>query len=315
MSGRRYFADTGAAGGSGGGQSGAGAGPGAAGSGAAGTGATPVPLAGPDGALAENWQQHEKIPPEHRTNKALAGIKDVGSLVAWGCNLEKVLGKKRAIIPESDQDTAGVDAYFRTVGWPEKPEDYPAAAVAPLPNTPKEMLPQTDDQKKAAQAVEASWRTICHKAHLTAGQFAALTHAIQEQNVADFNAEQQDKAQAMETAQAALRTKWQARYDPNVQLANTAAAAFADAPLLARLQAKGFLEDPDFLEYSVNVGQAVSPDRLHARSDGSPDAGGIQAKIEELETSQAYRKSEHPRHDAVTNEVLRLREQLHNTKR
>lgn len=319
--GRRHFADTGAAGGGtpGGGQSGAGAGAGgAAGGGAAGAGAAgggagaPPPLAGADGALAENWLQHEKIDPSYRTSKTLAAIKTVPELVKWGMNLEQVLGKKRAVIPESDQDGAGLDAYFRAVGWPEKPDGY--GAIKPLEGTPPELLPADEAGKAADQSLADYWLKICHEARLTPGQVQYLTKKVQEQTIATFRNDQADAVKRHEEARGALRTKWQAKYDFNVQLANTAAAAFADGPLLARLQAKGYLDDPDFLEYSAAVGAAVAPDRLHANSSGGTDKAGIERQIEELSASEPYRRPEHPRHEAVTRQVLQLREQLLNSR-
>ncbi len=300
----RFFADAGAAGGAAGGGSGAGgAGAGAAAAGAAAS--TPVPgLADAQGVLADNWLQHEKIDPSLRTNKTLGGIKSVAELAGQVVNLEKVLGKKRAVIPENDQDKPGMDAYMHAVGWPEKVEGYPEIQV--LEGTPKE-LPRDPELEKA-------WRSWAHEGRLTTAQYQLLTKKIQEWNLAEYKNEQAAAAQAHETAKADFRTRHGAKADYEIQLANTAAAAFADQPLLERLKTKGYLDDPDFLQYSANVGHAVAPDRLHASSSGGIDKGSLQRQIAEMETSPEYRDPKHTRHAYVTNEVLRLREQLLNAR-
>ena len=63
------------------------------------------------------------------------------------------------------------------------------------------------------------------------------------------------------------------------------------------------------------VGAAVSPDRLHARSDGGIDTGSIQRQIDDLMRSDAYNKEQGATHDRCLEEIMRLRNQLANVKK
>lgn len=243
-----------------------------------------------------------------RTNKTLAALagKPYPEMARMLANAEGLVGKKGSIIPTDPNDKAGWDSYFRAVGWPEKPESYPAPAL------PAGLA--------ADEATDKTLRAWCHELRLTGDQFKGLMERIAAANVAERNNAEAEKVQAQAAAKAALQTELGARYDYGVQLANTVAAAFADDALLARMKEKGWLDDPDFLRYSAKIGEAISPDRLHADRRGATDTTGIEQKIRELETSDAYRNHgtngrPHPQHEAVTQQVLQLRQQLVNAQK
>jgi hypothetical protein len=216
-------------------------------------------------------------------------------------NLEKVLGKKRAVIPETDADQATVDAYYRNVGWPETPDKYGQPALPP--------------GITADEATDKRMREICHKLRLTDAQFRGLAQEIAAWNLAEERNRQADAAKAAETATAAEKTAWGSRYDYNNQLVVSVAAAFLPPERLKSLQDKGLLADPDLRALLAQVGDAVAPDRLHVNTGGRADTAGLQRQIDELQTSEAYRKSDHPRHNAVTAQVQQLYQQLVNAKK
>jgi len=278
--------------------------PAAASPGSPATGHESPGLVNADGTFAEGWLSHGAIEADLRSDKTLGRVKSVGEMARMLVNAEKILGNKRSVIPTDPADTKTIDAYYRAVGWPESADKYPE--LKPPANLPEGMKPN-DEMTKA-------FRTWCHEARLTPEQVQHLAAKIWDWNIADHNNGQAERAKAVEEGRAAFRTKYGATADAMVQLGNTAAAAFADAPLLERLKGKGLLEDPDFLELMVGVGQAVSPDRLHARSDGTADAGGIQSKIDELMASDAYRDGRNPRHAAIQAQVEQLFNQLGNTR-
>jgi hypothetical protein len=263
----------------------------------------PVPAAAAafvnaDGTFAEGWLQHEKIDPALRKNKTLSGVKSVPEMAAMLVNAETLIGKKRLVQPESDQDTAALDALYHNVGWPEAPEKYPAFT----PPAGVQVDPEMDK----------TLRQWCHALRATPAQYLGLAQQLAQFNLTEAKNQAAAAAQAQEQAVTAQKNEWGGRYDYNVQLANTAAAAFtAAAPQrLERMQAKGYLADPDFLAFCKEVGEAVAPDRLHIDSGGRPDKVGIQQQIEALETSEAYRTPGHAQHESTTNQVLQLRAQL-----
>jgi len=266
------------------------------------------PLAGADGTLSANWLQHEKIPADLRTDKTLSTIKDVPTLATMLVNAERAIGKKRAVIPTDPQNKAEVDEFFGLAGWPkEGPDKYPQVALPD--DMPKELA--TDPQQiEFRKAETAAWRAMAHKWHLTEEQFVGLSKDIAAHEVAGIKGAQADAVKLMNERRAAFRTKHGAKADFMVQLSNTAAAAFTDQEELAYATAQGWLQDPVFQSIMAKVGGAVSPDRLRANSSGGIDTGSIERQIADLETSDAYRNANNPKHDAVTQQVLQLREQL-----
>ncbi len=300
----RFFADEGGAGGGAGGAADGGAG------GAAGAADGPAVL-NADGSFADGWIERAGIDADLRGNKSLAGCKSLGQMARMLVNAESLIGRKGSIIPTDPADTKTTDAYFRAVGWPESPEGYPA--IEPPADLP-EGLQMDPEMFKAF----AGW---AHKARLTGSQMKSLAADILGWNIAEHNAAEGERARAREEAKAGMRTAWQGKYDHNVQLANTALAAFVDEKDLAEIKGRGLLDDPVFLRLMHKVGEAVSPDRLHARTDGAADGAAIQRQIEDLMTSEAYLnggqngRPKDPRHDAVTQQVLQLRNQLLNARR
>jgi len=261
-----------------------------------------------DGSFADGWIERAGIDADLKTNKTVVGCKSLGQMARMLVNAESLVGRKGSIIPTDPADTKTADAYFRAVGWPESPEGYPAIE-------PPADLPEGLEMKPEMFKVFREWS---HKARLTASQMKSLAGDILAWNVAQHNAAEGERAQAAEQAKADMRTAWQGKYEQNVQLANTALAAFVDEKDLAEIRQRGMLEDPVFLRLMHKVGEAVSPDRLHARTDGSADGAAIQRQIDDLMTSEAYLnggqhgRPKDPRHDAVTQQVMQLRNQLHN---
>ena len=258
------------------------------------------PFVNADGSLAANWFSGPGMDASLKESKTLPNVKTFSDLALMFHNQEKVLGKKGQIVPTDPSDKATIDAYYKAVGWPDKPEEYPA------PTMPAGMQVNPE--------LDKTLRSWAHELHMTADQYKGLAERIAQANVAERNNAEADQARAAETARNQMRTAWGSKYEYNVQLANTAAAAFADENELAHAKEAGWLGDPVFLSIMQKVGSAVSPDRLHANSAGQTDTTALEQKIGELERSDAYRKSEHPQHDAVTQQVLNLRQQWVNAR-
>jgi len=266
----------------------------------------PSPLLGADGALSENWLQHEKVPAEMRTNKTLAATRDVFALAGQVHNLEKALGKKRAVVPTDPANKAEVDEFYALGGWPkEGPDKYPV--IARPADMPQEL--------KEDPNLTKNWRTWCHEARLSSEQMAYLSQKILGWNIASFKGDQADSVKRQEETRAAMRTDLGPQYDCTVQLANSAAEASLSPEHLAHAREAGWLEDPVYLRQMALFGEWIHPDRLHTNASGGTDTTSIEQKIAELETSDAYRKPDDPRHNAVTQQVLQLRQQLINAQK
>lgn len=293
--GRRHFADEGAGGGAagsgGGAAAAAGAGAGAgSGGGQAGTG-----FVNADGTFADGWLTHASLPAEARTDKTLAGMKTVADLVRHDFNLNKVIGEKRLVVPKGPQDKEAYAAAFAALGAVDSPDKLP-----------KLELPEgvtADESDKALR----EWAV---KHHLTGAQYLGLANEILAWNVADHKAAQAKAATRAQELQAAEKTAWGAQYEFNAQLVDSVAAGFLPAERLEKLRSSGALANPEVRELLVQIGQVIDPDRLHVNTRGGVDPVGIERQIRELETSEPYRKADHPQHNDVTNRVLQLRNQL-----
>lgn len=278
--------------------------PAAASPGSPATGHESPGLVNADGTFTEGWLSHGAIEADLRSDKTLGRVKSVGEMARMLVNAEKILGNKRSVIPTDPADTKTIDAYFRAVGWPESPDKYPE--LKPPANLPEGMKPN-DEMTRA-------FRSWCHEARLTPEQVQHLAAKVWDWNIAEHNNALAEQAKAVEEGRSAFRTKYGPRADAMLQFAGTFASAFSAPEALERMKAKGYLEDPDVLELCIAGGQAVSPDRLHARSDGSADAASIQSKIDELMASDAYRDARNPRHAAIQAQVEQLFNQLGNTR-
>lgn len=260
---------------------------------------TPSGYVNPDGALADGWLDKEPF-ADVRELASLSEIKDVPGLARKVFNLEKALGKKRAVLPSGPEDTESLDTLARELGWPNSPEGYP------------EVKAELPEGMEANPEVEKAWRQWAHEARLTPQQMEFLTRKTIEWNVNAHNLAAGEKAKAMAEATAGLKTRWQSKFESNRQLAQTAAAAFADRSEMEHFKQAGYLDDPHFLSLMHKVGEAISPDRLNARSDGRTNAASIERRLKDLQSSKDWLEGSGPRHDAIHDEIMQLREQLSN---
>ena len=233
-----------------------------------------------------------------KANKTIAGLhgKPIGEALRMLANAESLVGKKGVVLPTGPEDKAGLAAYRRAIGVPESPEKYPAPQL-PAGFEADEAM----DKQLRAWGVEMGW---------TPEQYRGLVERIAQWNVSESQNASAAKAAQLAEDKAKLQTAWGGKYAYNVQVANTAAAAFADEKELAELKSLGVLENPAFLRLMHTVGEAVSPDRLHLRPDGGADVVGMQRQIEDLMNSDAYKNQTGAPHDAVLEQILQLRERL-----
>ncbi len=267
----------------------------------------PAPTPGPAGGPTPETTgpmtiRLDSLPEDLRVNKTVSGLagqpidKALRMLVA----AEGLIGKRGVPLPAGPEDKAGLEAFRKAIGVPASPDLYPAPTLPPGLQTD----PQIDRQLRA-------W---AHKFGWTPDQYKGFAEELAAWNVATHKQQAAEQEAARERAKAALRTELGPAYDAEVQLANTAAAAFADEAELSALREAGYLEDPTFLKLMAKVGRAISPDRLHGNRQGQPSASTLEAQILEKMQSEAYRTQRGPAHDRVLEEILQLRKQLAGSK-
>lgn len=145
------------------------------------------------------------------------GFKAPGDLLGSYRNLEKLLGAgpdKLVKLPTDDKPESW-DPVYQKLGRPAKPEEYEI---------------QFPEALKDATAFQETLRKTMHGLGLSAKQGRELAKALGETIVTGMTAEQQAEEQARQAEtqqqQAALKTKWGANYDANVNAARGALRAF-----------------------------------------------------------------------------------------
>lgn len=263
--------------------------------------ATPPGLAAPATAAPVTISL-DGLDADLKGNKTVAGLagKPVGEVLRMLVNAESLIGKKGVVLPQGPEDKAGLAAFRKAIGVPESPDKYPAPKLA--------------EGVEPDEAVDGQLRQWGIDLGWTPEQYQGLVERLVAHNAAEAQTRANEMAQKLEEAKAAQMTAWGGKYAANVQLANNAAAAFADEKDLAELKELGLLEHPTFLRVMKNAGEAISPDRLHVNRQGQTDLAGIDSQVDQVMQSKAYMDPRDPGHEAATQRVAQLLNQKHNAR-
>lgn len=274
-------ADAGAAAGAGSGD-GAGAGgaaaaaaaaAGAAGAGGEGAGAAAGAAAGDMGAgkVTPTWRDAIKDPDlkkhAERFDTPESAIK---------ANLEARQLLSRAIVPPGkDAKPEEVAAYRKSLGVPEKPEDYKFAT------------PAGREATEADKAFQGTMAKLFHGANIGADQAKALNEGWNQYVEQAVAAEAAADKQFAEQSVAALKQKWGPDYDKNLAIANRAAARIygdklADVRSIQTKDGRFVLDHPAFVEAFAQIGREMGEGNLGpALSEGERQT--VQQKIDDLQ--------------------------------
>lgn len=206
----------------------------------------------------------EGLSPDLKGWLEVKGVKNVESLAANYRSLEKVFGADKAgrtVVLPKEGDPESEEAFYKSIGRPEKPEDYKLTeALSDVPVNPDFL---------------GHMQGMFHQAGLTAKQAGEVAKGYQTylENMAQANME------GLES----LKSEWGVNYNANIEVARRAARefgftqdelgalenAFGAKTLITRLQ---------------KVGQRLSEDKTIEINTGgfnfSPE--GAKAKIDDL---------------------------------
>ena len=183
---------------------------------AAGTGSPP---AGATGAAAPSaWL--EGLDADTRAWVDSKGFKTPGDALLSQRNLEKLLGGDKIPKPKGDDDKAGWDQLYKSLGRPDKPDGY------------KLTVPEGSDD-----SMVKAFAPKMHELGLTQKQAAGLTEAWNAHAKALGESAEQAKGVQSEADTRDLRTEWGNQFDANVEAGRRAARQFGiDGETMAKIE-------------------------------------------------------------------------------
>lgn len=228
----------------------------------------------------------EEIAGDESVQGLLGKYKSADEFAKGAANLAKKIGEKGIIPPGENASDEEREAFFQSLGRPEKPDAYswkPAEGI--------EL-----DQEVYAQKSEA-----LHKAGLTDAQHAAVMdlYASEVQRINEsFQTEQADIARSTE---AALREEWGKDYDVRVKTAAKIAEKFG---VIEPLKESGMINQLGVIKMLDEVARSVREDTLE---NTGPQLSRDE-QIANLKKHPAYQDKTHPEHRQVLEQVIRLRQ-------
>lgn len=232
-----------------------------------------VLMIGPDGTFLPGWKD-KYVPEDLRADKVFDGTPNVSEMAKMLGNVQRMIGKKGIIMPGEGAAPSEMDAFYKALGRPDKPDGYKIDKPADLPD-------EYWDETYAGQAKE-----LFHKIGLTPKQAAALSDFNNSRLVEGTKFLAAEEARAVEEATIALKAEWGEAYDERLHVANKLIADnVPDGPKKDAIL-KRIGNDPHVAEFLANVGMKFEEHRLIAGGDdgrsGAMTPAQAQLRIEEL---------------------------------
>ena len=219
---------------------------------------------------AFSWKSN--LPPDYVNSPTMQKFSDdkdgLSKAVESHLNLEKLLGHQKVPLPKDENDVAGIQAFNKAIGVPDKPEGYNLKD----PAIPESMKSMTFDKKTFSEAI--------HKFGLTPKQANGLWQAYTEMSMGAYNKYSAENQKQLGDMVNALRQEWGDAYDGNVQLGQMVINKFAESPEDADFITASLLKDPRGIKFMSKIGGQFAENKIgdfkYQRFALSPD----QAKSE-----------------------------------
>ena len=243
------------------------------------------------GGKPPTWEElRNGLPDDLKSDPSLT-FKDMESLVRSYIETKGLVGRKRALPPDTDE--AGLDALYADLGRPEAPDKY---ELKPPENFPKEFY---------SEEMEKSYRDLAHKARLNQKQTAEIYNGFMGMEMDVIGQVTAAEANARKEAETALKAEWGDQYDAKLAAANKALQSLGgeDPAIAAALEQKDpIFNNPIFARMLMKVGEAIGESGL-VKADQAAAATSMQAEYNKLISSKAYMDRESPDHKGVVDKV------------
>lgn len=243
------------------------------------------------------WAPEKFWDPEKRQLRA----EDLGKSYI---NLEKLVGRDKVPVPQSDDDEEGWQRWYKASGRPEKPEEYDFKR----PELPKEMGYDEDTEK--------SFRTWAHINGLSKKQAQNLYDGYVKTQIERHAAWATTQKQSTDKARADLMREHGAQYDSFVTSATSAINQYGDPDFRKFLDESGLGNDPRMIRVFGRIGKELGGE---TRLKGKPEPGVNEADLDtaisrfRADNQQALYDKHHPEHERVVKDFNKLFERRFGT--
>ncbi len=165
-------------------------------------------------------------------------------------NLEKLLGHTKVPLPKDDKDIAGIQAFNKALGVPDKPEGYGLKD----PTMPESMKSMTFDKKTFSEVI--------HKFGLTPKQANGLWQAYTDMSMQSYNKYVTENNKQLGDMVSGLRQEWGDAYDSNVELGQMVINKFSDSQEMNDFITASLLKTPQGVKFLAKVGGQFAENKI-----------------------------------------------------
>jgi len=279
-----------------------------------------VMLVNPDGTFAEGWldvkvenedgEEVNLFDDEVRNDQLTKSFKGLPDLVKNYRSAQKLVGRNKIIIPEEGAPDEEWDNVFKTLGMPEKAEDYKLdfAETVPEDLRKKENLDWYHQEAR-------KYRLLPWQATGLFNDWNELQAGTHKKTLDEFNA-------SLEVGMAKLKDKLGATFNERMEAVDAIINAgtdsmkrlgFADDEIedISERLMNDSRRDPRVAGFLASIGEMISEDRMgkiEKQNLFGMRPSQAQEQIEEINTNpeHPYWKKEHPGHKAAVAKMQAL---------
>ncbi len=253
----------------------------------------------------ETWNQ--SLDEDLRTEKSLESFKHAKSkdeltalLAKSFVNTKKMVGANVIAIPTDISTEAELEAFHIAGGRPDTVADYNLKAP--------EGFPEAQLEQVFPKARLEAWQERFFKGGVSKKAADHFIAEFAQDMIADIQTMTQEKEQAMADLKSGLSIKWGAGFEQRKHLGNIAIeeGTSGDDALKERLLAKPWINDPDFVEYSSNLGGKFSEGKPPGFA-AVPTPSDYQDKISKLMEDPLYTKGTQAQRMKIAEKIMAIR--------
>ncbi len=255
---------------------------------------TPAPNTEPTGWMSPTGEIREGAPENIRDLLEAKKWNNINQIVDGYNDLEKFTGiGKHLVIPETD-DSDGWKDVWNIMGRPETHDKYTLDYAGDV---------------EISEELTGQFKEFAHGLGLTQKQFNAIVGFQLEAVGAQTEAYDSQLASQIKENTTALKQRWgEANYEAKVKGARIIADSLG---IYQTLEAKGLASDPEIIQMLDTIASRTTEDVI------TPQAPAVaqkspQARLEEIQKSEAFTSKFHKDHKAIMVEYMGLNQEVAN---
>lgn len=250
----------------------------------------PTPTPTPE---SNNWRS--ALSPELQSNTSLGKFDSVEALAKSYINAERLIGRDKIPMPQTDEDFMAV---YDRLGRPKSPEDYGFKLDG-----------VEDSQLKGLLEQDLAWfGPKAHKLGLNTKQANALLEAYISRIGEVRRASDDNVAFEFNQAQQALRQEFgKEGAEDRVRVANLTLSKYMSKDLVAKIQDSGLGRSAEFIKFIASVGDDRLEDMgIDSTGNSVLTPASIKDEISRAMADPAYLDKTHPGHSTAVEKVSQL---------